>query len=110
MDKKAKKRLNVINKKLQTLRPRLSGSREQADDAEELKALEDEITSLEEEAALKLYHHERFCGSGPGRHLIATGCGLVSCEAGGPCPLRMLSRRLRGSDEAAHTSDQKQGR
>lgn len=51
VDKKAKKRLNVINKKLQTLRPRLSGSREQADDAEELKALEDEISSLEEEAA-----------------------------------------------------------
>ena len=51
MDKKAKKRLNVINKKLQTLRPRLAGSREQADDAYELKALEDEITSLEEEAA-----------------------------------------------------------
>ena len=51
MDKKAKKRLNVINKKLQTLRPRLSGSREQADDAEELQALENEVTSLEEEAA-----------------------------------------------------------
>ncbi len=33
MDKKAKKRLDIINKKLQTLRPRLACSREQADDA-----------------------------------------------------------------------------
>ena len=40
VNKKAKKRLEVINKKLQTLRPRLSGSRAQADDAEELKHLE----------------------------------------------------------------------
>lgn len=51
MDKKAKKRLDVINKKLQTLRPRLAGSKEQADDLEELKELEDIIKSLEEEAA-----------------------------------------------------------
>ena len=51
VDKKAKKRLEVINKKLQTLRPRLSGSRAQADDAEELKQLEDEIAKLEPEVA-----------------------------------------------------------
>ena len=51
MDKKAKKRLDVINKKLQTLRLQFAGSREQADDAEELKGLEDEITKLEAEAA-----------------------------------------------------------
>ncbi len=51
MDKKSKKRLDVINKKLQTLRPRLAGSRAQADDAGELKQLEDEITKLEAEAA-----------------------------------------------------------
>jgi len=50
MDKKQKKRLDVISKKLQTLRPRLAGSREQADDPGELKQLEDEITSLEAEA------------------------------------------------------------
>ena len=54
MDKKAKKRLDVINKKLQTLRPRLAGSREQADDLSELKNLEDEVAALEAEAkALK---------------------------------------------------------
>ncbi len=51
MDKKSKKRLDVINKKLQTLRPRLAGSRAQADDAAELKQLEDEIAKLEAEAA-----------------------------------------------------------
>jgi hypothetical protein len=50
MDKKSKKRLEVINKKLQTLRPRLAGSREQADDPVELKELEDEIASLEAES------------------------------------------------------------
>ena len=51
MDKKAKKRLDVINKKLQALGPRLAGSREQADDPQELKQLEDEIGKLEAEAA-----------------------------------------------------------
>jgi hypothetical protein len=51
VDKKAKKRLEVIHKKLQVLRPSLAGSRAQADDPEELKALEDEIAKLETEAA-----------------------------------------------------------
>jgi len=51
MDKKAKKRLDVINKKLQALRPRLTGARSQDDDPGEVKALEDEITKLEAEAA-----------------------------------------------------------
>ena len=51
MDKKAKKRLEVINKKLQTLRPRLAGSKAQADDPDELKQLQDEIAKLEAEAA-----------------------------------------------------------
>lgn len=51
MDKKSKKRLDVINKKLQTLRPRLAGSRAQADDPTELKQLEDEIARLEAESA-----------------------------------------------------------
>jgi hypothetical protein len=51
LDKKSKKRLDVINKKLQTLRPRLAGSRAQADDPGELKQLEEEIAKLEAEAA-----------------------------------------------------------
>ena len=50
LDKKQKKRLDVINKKLQTLRPRLAGAREQADEPGEVKQLEDEITALEAES------------------------------------------------------------
>jgi hypothetical protein len=50
VDKKAKKRLEVINKKLQTLRPRLSGARAQDDDPAERKQLEVEIAKLEAEA------------------------------------------------------------
>ncbi|WP_197231197.1 hypothetical protein [Novipirellula artificiosorum] len=49
MDKKAKKRLDVINKKLTTLRPRLAGSRQQADDPDELRQLEEEVAKLEAE-------------------------------------------------------------
>ena len=51
MNKKDKKRLDVINKKLQTLRVQLAGSKEQADDLDELKELEDTIAKLEAEAA-----------------------------------------------------------
>lgn len=50
MDKKQKKRIEVINKKLQSLRPRLAGARAQADEPGEVKQLEDEIASLEAEA------------------------------------------------------------
>ncbi|MEE2935162.1 MAG: hypothetical protein VYA84_04105 [Planctomycetota bacterium] len=50
MDKKAKKRLDVINKKLQTLRVQLAGSKAQADDLAELKQFEDDIAKLEAEA------------------------------------------------------------
>ena len=50
LDKKQKKRLEVINKKLQTMRPRLAGAKEQADEPGEVKQLEDEIASLEAEA------------------------------------------------------------
>jgi hypothetical protein len=50
VDKKAKKRLDVINKKLQTLRPRLAGARAQDDEPGERKQLEAEIAKLEAEA------------------------------------------------------------
>ncbi len=50
MDTKAKKRLEVINKKLQQLRPRLAGAKKQNDDPEELRALEKEVQMLEQEA------------------------------------------------------------
>lgn len=51
MDKKQKKRLDVINKKLSSLRQQLAGSRSQADDLDELKELEQQIAALEAEAA-----------------------------------------------------------
>lgn len=51
VDKKQKKRLDIINKKLTNLRQQLSGSRQQADDLDELKDLENEIAKLEAEAA-----------------------------------------------------------
>ncbi len=50
MDKKAKKRLEVIKKKLQGLRPRLAGAKQQADDPEEIRELESEVQKLESEA------------------------------------------------------------
>jgi len=50
MDKKDKKRLEVIKKKLESMRLRLAGSKEQADDPAETKELEDEIEALQAEA------------------------------------------------------------
>jgi cob(I)alamin adenosyltransferase len=50
MDTKAKKRLEVINKKLQQLRPRLAGAKKQNDDPKELAALEQEVAALEKES------------------------------------------------------------
>ena len=42
MNKKAKKRLLVVNKKLQNLRQQLSGAREQDDEPGEIQQLEDD--------------------------------------------------------------------
>jgi cob(I)alamin adenosyltransferase len=50
MDTKAKKRLDVIRQKLQTLRLQLSGAKKQADEPGEVKSLEKEIATLEAEA------------------------------------------------------------
>lgn len=50
MDTKAKKRFDVINKKLQQMRQSLAGMRKQNDDPEELRALEREVAALEQEA------------------------------------------------------------
>ncbi len=49
MDKKAKKKLEVINKKLQQLRLQLSGAKSQDDEPGEVQRLEEEIASLEAE-------------------------------------------------------------
>ena len=50
MDRKAKKRLLVINKKLQNLRQQLSGAREQDDEPGEIQQLETDIVRYEQEA------------------------------------------------------------
>jgi polyhydroxyalkanoate synthesis regulator phasin len=51
VDTKAKRRLEIINNKLQALRLQLSGARKQNDEPGEVKALEKEIAALEAEAA-----------------------------------------------------------
>lgn len=43
MDKKAKKRIDLLNQKLQKLRMQLAGARKQMDDPEDVKRLEREI-------------------------------------------------------------------
>lgn len=50
MDAKAKKRLELINKKLQALRLQLAGARKQNDEPGEVQGLEREIAALEAEA------------------------------------------------------------
>ena len=54
MDKKAKKKLDVVHQHLQTLRQQLAGSKKQNDTPGEAERLQIEITKLETEAkALK---------------------------------------------------------
>ncbi|TWT33387.1 hypothetical protein [Blastopirellula retiformator] len=49
MDKKAKKRLEVLNKKIQKLTQQLAGSREQADDPSETAKFEEELAAAKAE-------------------------------------------------------------
>jgi uncharacterized coiled-coil DUF342 family protein len=51
MDKKAKKKRDIINKKVQQLQRRLSGAKEQDDEPGEVERLEKEIADLRAEAA-----------------------------------------------------------
>jgi archaellum component FlaC len=48
-DRKSKKRLEVLSRKLNTLRQRLAGARRQVDDPAEVERLQEEIGSLEAE-------------------------------------------------------------
>ena len=50
MDKKAKKKLDVIHHRLQTLRQQLSGARKQNDTPGEVERLAREVAKLEAEA------------------------------------------------------------
>ena len=49
MDKKAKKRIEVLQPKLQKLRLQLAGAKKQMDDPEEVRKLEAEIAAIESE-------------------------------------------------------------
>ena len=49
MDKKAKKKIQVINKKLASLRQRLKGAKQQTDETDDVKKIESEITAFERE-------------------------------------------------------------
>jgi hypothetical protein len=49
VDKRDKKRVDVLNLKLQKLRQQLSGARRQMDDAEEVARLERQVTEVEAE-------------------------------------------------------------
>ena len=50
MDKKAKKKLDVINKKVQQLQRQLAGARRQDDEPGEVERLEKEINDLQSQA------------------------------------------------------------
>ncbi len=49
MDKKAKKKLDVVRHRLQKLQQQLSGARKQMDDADEVRRLEQEVAAAEAE-------------------------------------------------------------
>ena len=49
MDKKAKKRIEVLRKRLTTLRQQLAGARQQMDDPEEVSRLDIQIQEAEAE-------------------------------------------------------------
>ena len=49
MDKKAKKRIDVLRKRLQKLLPQLAGATQQMDDPEEVAHLKQEVQNAEAE-------------------------------------------------------------
>jgi hypothetical protein len=52
MDKKAKKRIDVLNQRLRKLRQQLSGHKQQNDDPDELARIEKEIAEAEAELTM----------------------------------------------------------
>ena len=50
MDKKSKKRLEIVRKKIQHSRQQLAGAKQQNDEPGEVERLEQEIATLEAEA------------------------------------------------------------
>lgn len=51
MDKKVKKKLDVLHQRLRQLRPKLAGAKAQLDDPEEVRRLERDIAAAEAEIA-----------------------------------------------------------
>ncbi len=49
MDKKAKKRIDLLNKRIQKLQMQLSGAKKQMDDPDEVMRLEKEIADAKQE-------------------------------------------------------------
>jgi hypothetical protein len=49
MDKKAKKRIDLLRKKVNDLQQRLAGAKKQMDDPSEVRQLESEITAAQQE-------------------------------------------------------------
>jgi hypothetical protein len=49
MDKKAKKRIEVLRKKISELQPRLAGAKQQLDDPREVKLLEEQLAAAQQE-------------------------------------------------------------
>jgi hypothetical protein len=49
MDKKAKKRIELLNKKIVDLQQRLAGARKQMDDEQEVQQLEKELATAQQE-------------------------------------------------------------
>ena len=51
MDKKAKKRIDLLRKKVADLQPRLAGAKKQMDDPDEVRKLEAELAAAQQEIA-----------------------------------------------------------
>jgi hypothetical protein len=49
MDKRDKKRIDVLNQRLNKLRQQLAGARKQMDDPDEVRRLEQQVTDAESE-------------------------------------------------------------
>ena len=50
MDKKSKKKLEILRQRLQTLRQQLAGAKQQQDEPDEVERLENQISTIEVEA------------------------------------------------------------
>jgi hypothetical protein len=51
MDKKAKKRIEILRRKIADLQPRLAGARKQMDEPDEVRKLEAELSAAQAEIA-----------------------------------------------------------